>query len=1586
MHGRSPPTPSGRVSLRVSLTLKLVAAVVTVAALAGGSAAAVGDIGYRGPHFSGTGTQITGAKPESKLWWNDGTWWAVMWDEPSQDNLIFRLDQSSHAWVNTGTVVDSRSGTRADVLWDGTRLYVASHGYRNTSQVGFAAHLYRFTYSATTKTYSLETGYPAVINDYRTETLVLDKDSRGRLWATWVQDQTVYVNATTTNDRTWGVPFALPVAGATTLNADDISSLVAFGDKIGVMWSNQTASVMYFAVHNDADARTIWRPSEAAASGALSADDHINLKADSTGRVFAAVKTSAIDPDAALVQLLVRDPATSGWSAYVYGRKSDHHTRPIVLLDEIAGTLHMFATSGEEGGTIYRKSTPMNSISFPAGIGTAFIRDAASGDVNDATSTKRSVSATTGITVLASDDTTGHFWHNEISGASAPALTADFTGTPVSGAAPLAVSFTDVSSGTPTSWSWAFGDGTTSTTQSPSHTYSASGTYNVTLTVTDSSGTSSTRTRSSYVAVGVPLPLVADFTGAPPSGSAPHAVSFTDASTGNPTTWSWSFGDGTSSSSRNPVHTYAAAGSYTVTLTVGNAAGATSTRTQANYVSVSPPTPPTASFSISPASGAAPLVARFTDTSTGSPTSRTWDFGDGTAPSTEQHPTHTYASAGSYTVTLTVTNSVGSDTETRSGAVTVDPPPAFRQFTPVADSWVSKTSASSNEGSDTALRVKFGGTSATSKVYETLLKFDLSGLSGAVSSVKLRLFVLDSGANGGTVHATSNAWTETGVTWANAPAATPAVLATVGATTINAWKEVDLPAGAVAAGGTYSLKIRVASAGDGTTWYSSREGTNAPQLVVATLAPPAPPPSASFTGSPKSGSSPLTVAFTETSTGNPTSWTWGFGDGTTSTQRHPVHTYVGAGSYTVTLTATNAGGSHTTTFTNYVTVSPPPPPAAAFTGTPTAGVAPLQVGFTDTSTGSPTSWSWDFGDGGTSTQRNPSHLYATAGNYTVTLTATNAGGSNTASYPAYVTVAPPPAPSASFTGTPTSGTAPLLVSFTDTSTGGPTGWTWNFGDGTASTEQHPAHTFTTAGTYTVTLTATNATAGDTLHRTGYVVVSPPAPPTASFTGTPTSGVGPLNVGFADTSTGTPTTWAWSFGDGATSTERDPSHTYAAAGTYSVALTVTNEGGSDTRTRLDYVTVFAPGSTIFSTVADAYVSSATPSTNYGTRPTLRVRNPGASGEWFISYLRFSVQNLGNQVVDAKLRLFVADAATNGGNVYTVADSSWTEAGLNWSNAPPLGALLANAGPTPLGAWVEIALPASAFTAGNGSYTFALRSDRPADGTAGFNSREGVGGSVNAPQLIVRTGTTAQQLTASLTGTPTSGTAPLAVAFSDTSTGSPTAWSWNFGDGSTSTQQHPAHTYANAGTYSVTLTVSGAAGSDTTTRSGYVVVTSPTAALSFVPVADTYVRSGAPTGNFGAAGTLRVSFGGATAETYRTYVRFNVTGLVQPVATATLRLYIVDAAANGGNVYTVSDSGWSETTLVWNNAPAVTALLANVGAAPLSTWVDVALPASAFAAGNGVYTFAVQSDSATNGTVWYASRETATVPTLTLTQAP
>ncbi len=176
----------------------------------------------------------------------------------------------------------------------------------------------------------------------------------------------------------------------------------------------------------------------------------------------------------------------------------------------------------------------------------------------------------------------------------------------------------------------------------------------------------------------------------------------------------------------------------------------------------------------------------------------------------------------------------------------------------------------------------------------------------------------------------------------------------------------------------------------------------------------------------------------------------------------------------------------------------PIPPEAGFSADPRNGRYPLDVQFTDQSTHNPTGWLWDFGDGTTSTEQNPVHTYTAAGDYDVSLTVSNAGGSGTTTKEAYIHVLPPLAPKADFSAAPRNGAAPLSVQFTDLSTNNPTGWLWDFGDGTTSTEQNPAHTYAQTGTYDVTLQVLNDAGTSTVTKPAYINVTCNNPPHITY--------------------------------------------------------------------------------------------------------------------------------------------------------------------------------------------------------------------------------------------------------------------------------------------------------------------------------------------------------------------------------------------------------------------------------------------------------------------------------------------------------
>ena len=333
-----------------------------------------------------------------------------------------------------------------------------------------------------------------------------------------------------------------------------------------------------------------------------------------------------------------------------------------------------------------------------------------------------------------------------------------------------------------------------------------------------------------------------------------------------------------------------------------------------------------------------------------------------------------------------------------------------------------------------------------------------------------------------------------------------------------------------------------------------------------------------FSVNTSTGTAPLAVRFTDLSAGSEiTGWAWDFNnDGITdSTDQDPDCVYRLPGNYTVRLTVTNASGSRTISRANAITVRSPVP-VPAFTADNVTGIPPLEVRFRDVSGGQNiTGRAWDFnGDGITdSTEENPSCVYLRAGNFTVSLTETNAYGSNTTTRTDAVRVTN--GAGTSFSANQTNGTAPLAVRFTDTSTGsehhraGP-GISTVTGSPTART-RIPTASISWNGNYTVSLTVTNAFGPDTVTRAGIVTVTNGAVP--AFTANQTRGIVPLAVQFRDMSTGPNITGlAWDFNnDGITdSTDPDPVCVYLLPDRYTVNLTLTNAGGSDTASRQDFI--------------------------------------------------------------------------------------------------------------------------------------------------------------------------------------------------------------------------------------------------------------------------------------------------------------------------------------------------------------------------------------------------------------------------------
>lgn len=708
---------------------------------------------------------------------------------------------------------------------------------------------------------------------------------------------------------------------------------------------------------------------------------------------------------------------------------------------------------------------------------------------------------------------------------SSAAPVAEFVGAPVSGAAPLAVAFTNQTAAAGCSWAWSFGDGATSTEKSPSHTYTAAGTYTVTLTATNGGG-ANTKTRTGYVTVGATAGIVANFTYAPnpPKGPTPLVVTVQDASNPPADTCTWDFGDGATATGTLVSHTYRSPGDFTITLAATKGAFS-DTETKTGLVTAEPPPVfpgmPSAAFTALQVSGPAPLAVQFLDQSVGIPSTWLWSFGDGKQ-STVASPVHQYLVPGTYTVTLTITNAYGSDTETKTAYVTVGTP------------------------ADQVLTAAFTALATSSETVPFTVQFrdDSTG--------------------------TPTSWA-----WSFGDGGT--------STEQHARHTYTAP-------GVYSVTLVVEDAA-GTTDGETK--TDHITIGEDPTPPLFPLPACDFAASPTRVAVGSPVTFTDISDlkgGHLQTAEWSFGDNERGTGATVVHIYRTPGTYTIDHGVTTEFGSGTNQRSQYITVTAAAPTWVQLTasfalgqGLSGTGDAPLAVRFVDTSSGEPTTWFWVFGDGATSEEQNPVHVYQVPGTYSVSLQVERPDPrgsgyleSDQVVLERIVTVRAAAAkPRASFEILTPTGAFPLEVAFVDTSTGPPTSWEWSFGDGGTSSLQHPTHTYEAAGTYDISLRASNAAgSSSTIAVAGVIVVEAAGLPTAAFMTPTQEGIAPLLVPFIDLSTNHPIAWTWSFGDGGASVEQNPVHEYTVPGIYTVSLTATNANGSDTETIAGVISVLA----------------------------------------------------------------------------------------------------------------------------------------------------------------------------------------------------------------------------------------------------------------------------------------------------------------------------------------------------------------------------------------------------------------------------
>ncbi|HET6260627.1 MAG TPA: metallophosphoesterase, partial [Chloroflexia bacterium] len=353
--------------------------------------------------------------------------------------------------------IDEREGSKSDAHWDGSRLYIASAAFPTTG-TDYRIDLLRYSYNKVAKTFSLDAGFPVRVDTGAVIAVVIDKDSTGRLWMTYTKPHVatcvddpngtydaptctrdVFVtHGTTSENNVWVTPYVprMQLQGSivTQIGKDAISSLVPFGGgKMGLVWDHGNFSALYFTYHTDGagDADSNWSP---IVTVVRKADNHINLKSllsDPAGKIYAVVKndcnepsgggcsgTGTVNPNDALIWLFALD--VSGVQSYTVSRVQDKQTRPMLGIDRQNRRLYVFATTGDPGGrSITVKQTPMDRISFEEGAGVPFIQNSTSTNINDATTTKQSMTSESGLVVLASDSTSRYYFHNAINLASA---------------------------------------------------------------------------------------------------------------------------------------------------------------------------------------------------------------------------------------------------------------------------------------------------------------------------------------------------------------------------------------------------------------------------------------------------------------------------------------------------------------------------------------------------------------------------------------------------------------------------------------------------------------------------------------------------------------------------------------------------------------------------------------------------------------------------------------------------------------------------------------------------------------------------------------------------------------------------------------------------------------------------------------------------------------------------------------------------------------------------------------------------------------------------------------------------------------
>ncbi len=1026
---------------------------------------------------------------------------------------------------------------------------------------------------------------------------------------------------------------------------------------------------------------------------------------------------------------------------------------------------------------------------------------------------------------------------------------ADFTGSPTVGVAPLSVSFVNNSTDA-ISYQWSYGDGTTSNTTeiTHSHVYTQAGSYTVILQATNGVSVIDTLTQTAYVTVSAPAP-VAFFDGNPISGDEPLTVTFVNSST-NASSYQWSYGDGTSSTIDTVTHThiYTQSGQYSVEL-IANSGVLSATYSRPNYITINTPAVPQAEFGASPESGVEPLTVTFVNSSTNA-SNYSWDFGDGqTLVTSDLSPvSHTYNTAGSYTVSLSASNGTVTDTVTQSDLIAVNAPsqPPIAGFSATSiEGHIPLTITLSNNSSNANQYLwDFGDGQTSSEVNPTTV-YTQAGV-----------YVITLRASDGSVTDTAQ----------SIITATEAISVVTEGTTWQYVKGISAPA-----------SNWTTTTFDDSGWSSgrSRFGTQTGNTILSDMVGGY---SSLFTRHPFEISDPATVygmvlgmryedGFIAYLNGTPV-----FTQNMSSTD----HTATADSAEIVPQMVTFDLSEHIDLLqfgTNVLAIQGHNDDLndANFNLSAELMLAMIDMPLLDLSvsssapdefgqattleatiaSGSGVSYEWDFGDGTTaSVPFNPgqvvstrNHTYSAAGTYTVVITASNAVSELVATE--LVTITTPAGLVITKGGTTTAEAGdPITYTLTITNYGGvgvnnllisdtlPSGANYvsggtlsgdivTWGVPSLSAGADTSVTFVVTATETITNSQYEVSADGGLTAVGVDSVvteisnSAADPILAAFEATPLTGPTPLSVTFLNQSSNA-TSYLWDFGDGTTSTDVNPTHIYTQAGAYTVTLQASNGVVTDTLTRPDYITPFSLDSpeALFSATPQSgdaplvvtFVNSSTNATNYlwdfgdgntsvAINPVYTYNVPGIydvtlqAGNGTIT----DTFSLSHHVTAAKLLLAIFDPfppSVNIGETVLFLNNSTGATSYEWD----------------FGDGITTTIPSPTHTySALGVYTVTLTASND---NASVSTTE-VMAVTEPPQAL-------------FSGIPQSGDAPLTVTFVNSST-SATGYVWDFGDGNTSVATNPVHTYTSPGLYTVTLQAGNGSLTDTLSLPRYITVT-------------------------------------------------------------------------------------------------------------------------------------------------------------------